>query len=1167
MNEKQRRDLDVISRIDHEIIEKNTQKRIELFGKRKRSSRKKWIIPSAAAAVLVAIMIPVLLALLVKQVPVYEGMTVLENYNGTSSVSFEPTRNGNGLEFLSDKKDNNGNGNNGDNGNHYGQNKKPVDEIIDEDTSVSLEIPEQKMYYAAPNQEIYINVHISNPDSFEILSFTLNGKKYSSYMFEDGSDMENLILKVNVGDAKGVIEYTIDAIKYVDGTEIKDVVMEGDRTIKVGVYSDGIQPTAAISNEFIGINEVSFDIDLADKLELIEMCGGKIFAFVCDDEKVLAYKEIALGKSKMAFEGLETDSAYRYGVFAHYDSLDGKGMQKHILFEKEFTTHSVVAIGNPVTEQEAVSFNVVFNELFKSKKLSAMTLYLGENKVEEVDVSGDITKKTFTLTKLLSNNEYKLVLAYENLGRTETVEYTFKTLEKATPDLTISETEKTQTSFKFDITVTDVDKVGAITKIELIHGEDVTNIEDLATREFTELLSNNDYTVRVTYTYDFNDGVGNQTLVKKLTVKTEEKAEPMFAIKDVTSDLYTISGSYDQTNIDNTLISYTVKLYKGDELIKENTDKKIAFNSLDYYTEYTVKITYTFDVNDGNGVQTKIAEQSVKTLPYIDVDSTMIVNKKDVYFDGDSVTLRINVDNPLGVSVKSVIIDGKAYEASDSSTSRMIFVDISDVGSLGNAVIEGFVASADGVDYTVNEITQATIDIRIISKPVITSWELVNEHFEPLEYVARGQKAYILISAEKLEDNTITDVYLGFPYGEPHDEWPGPRFHDNDIKMLDDGRFYVELRENDPVYFDSISVIYSNSYIEKDVTINDQYDQLPCIKLESNEVRYISTPEEFMTMENGYRYELTCDLDFSTLEDHSRNYFYGIIDGKGHSINNYLIIQPCRNEGGGNAGMFWELSGIMQNINFVGFTYTEKFSSSESWNTATGVIGHLCEDGIIRNCTLGETSEFVTTNTINIGSICGQNDGIIENCSSYAKITSSADRQGGICGINQGVINNCLNYTTFTIDFAMTVGGICAINEGVVENCINYANITSGVHGLLNLAGICGGSSGKIADCTNNGNISNVGSVESGAGICASGSSMIVGCTNNGDITGFSRAYGISEEGTVQNCINNGDILGKARDYSDNDYVEAAGITLSGTEINCTNNGTVTIQYYEQSEE
>ena len=34
-------------------------------------------------------------------------------------------------------------------------------------------------------------------------------------MFEEGSDMESLILKYNVGSNSGIQEYTIDAIKYI----------------------------------------------------------------------------------------------------------------------------------------------------------------------------------------------------------------------------------------------------------------------------------------------------------------------------------------------------------------------------------------------------------------------------------------------------------------------------------------------------------------------------------------------------------------------------------------------------------------------------------------------------------------------------------------------------------------------------------------------------------------------------------------------------------------------------------------------------------------------------------------------------------------------------------------------------------------------------------------
>ena len=88
-------------------------------------------------------------------------------------------------------------------------------------------------YFTMRNEDVYIHVHLSNPEQFEILSFTLNGTKYTSYMFEKGSTLETLILKVNVGDLVGLKSYTIDAIKYVDGEAIKGARMDGDRTVEI----------------------------------------------------------------------------------------------------------------------------------------------------------------------------------------------------------------------------------------------------------------------------------------------------------------------------------------------------------------------------------------------------------------------------------------------------------------------------------------------------------------------------------------------------------------------------------------------------------------------------------------------------------------------------------------------------------------------------------------------------------------------------------------------------------------------------------------------------------------------------------------------------------------------------------------------------------------------
>ena len=1056
MNKKQETDLKIISGIDGEIIDKNSQKRYELLTKKK---IKKWIIPSSVAAVIVlAIMVPILILLFAKQVPVYEGMTV-SNYKPSSSAENvvderEPHR----FSFLS-----NTNGNNGNNGNHYGQNKKPVDEIIEEDTSIGIEIPEQPMYYAKAGQEIYITVHISNPDSFEILSFTLNGKKYSSYMFEEGSDMENLILKVTVpADAEGVIDYTIDAIKYVDGTDIKDVDMRGEKTVKVGVYTSK-QPKATVSEELVRINDVSFDVSLSDTLGLIERCGGKAFAVVVDGESVVAYKEITVGEEHITFEGLETYTSYRYGVVAYYDALDGKGMDVKILFEKEFTTQSVVAPDNIVKTQTSIEFGLIFNELYEDKNVTSISFYHGADKVKDFDVSGDALAKTFSATELLSNNEYTIVISYINVGATETVEFKVTTEAKATPDFEITEIEKTQTSFKFDIAITDVDAVGVITKLELIHGEDVTNVEDLTARELTNLLSNNDYTLKVTYTYDLNDGVGEQTLVKEFAVKTEEKVEPTFTLKDVTSDSYTVSGSYEQTNVDNTLISYVVELYRDGELVKENTDKEIAFDSLDYYTDYTVKITYTFDVNDGKGVQEKTVEQKIKTLPYIDVESVIVRNTTSVSA-GEVIYLQLDIVNPCNATVTNVVINGNRYLVSNSSSAERVFVEFTCDEELGGGeitlTVEEISIDIDKTSYICTPISQKSDTVFINGILELVSVEFVNEQNEPIYWYFDGEKLLVKFTFNNPTNYEIREIVIS---GES-DRYHGSAFEDTitneSIVRINENEYIVELFDTDyDRKITRINVSYGNQYMSKSLQADGTFAH--CEYIASSEKIYISNAQEFLKiqLDDGYQkyYELTADIDLSGIQWNPCT-FYGVLNGNGYSIKNWSILGAGHSERFNS--LFSSLSGVVYDLKFENaFVMVNRTEGTSVGIIATDNLGSII------NCSIDSTS------VINAG-----------GGDSYA---------GAIAMRNLGgIIKNCINNASVA---GFSAGGIVVMNEGFISHCINNGEIMANSVG----GGISAYNSSSIYDCVNEGAINGSGLLD---GISAENNGIIERCTNNGEI-------------------------------------------------------------------
>ena len=351
MNKKDEIKIEVLSQIDDDIIEKQTKKRFALMtGKPRKNHRKMVSVLGAAAAfvLICSIFLGILLPMLFKQIPVYEGMTI-SNTAPSASMEINLDR----LPTLLSRSD------------PYGLpmtqllvkgHEKPADNRLDKAPEIVKE--NRSLYYAKKNEDIYVTVHINNPEDFEILSFTLNGFKYQSYMFEDGSDSENLILKINVGDTEGMVDYTIDAIKYVDGTQIKDVRMVGDRTVRVAVYPEN-QPTAEFTNRVISETEIRFDLLVNDEKSLIKESDGEVYVALYEGETAVSKQTAHVGeKHAIVFSDLTPGVAYRYEVVANYDSLDGYGYGAYVLAEQSFQTKSHIVVNNLSVLNTTITFDL-----------------------------------------------------------------------------------------------------------------------------------------------------------------------------------------------------------------------------------------------------------------------------------------------------------------------------------------------------------------------------------------------------------------------------------------------------------------------------------------------------------------------------------------------------------------------------------------------------------------------------------------------------------------------------------------------------------------------------------------------------------------------------------------------------------------------------------------
>lgn len=544
-----------------------------------------------------------------KQVPVYKGMTISRSFANAFAMS------------ASD-----------DNGNHYGHFKGDHNDRDDEvDQNKPFEDPNapsienkanstldvvgaaESIYYADKNQDIFITIRLSNPDSYEILSFTLNGKKYSNYMFENGSDMENLVLKVNVGDVGGIVEYTIDAIKYVDGTDIKDVRMDGDRTVKAGVRASD-QTYVNVTNEQKTMTSITFDAQVVDLYSLIEKSGGYAKAVLYDGVNMLT-KDINVGeKTNIVFDNLTPNTVYQYGVVALYDNLSGNGAKLNTLYKKAVYTDTIVLFKDVQVGKESIEWGFLWNESFASKQMNAISLWQNDEKVQDVDVTAT------RLDGLKTDNEYTLKATYKNLkNQDESIQITFTTLTKAIPTVEIVNAVATKKSIRFGINVVDKESVGAISKIELLHenAEPIT-AENLDVREFSGLLCDNNYTIRVTYSYDVNDGKGVQLLYAEKTIKTESKTMPTARI---TSDpmVYGTKGNcagfdYETTDVDNVGYSKVVLIRDGKDdapLVFLNGEK--VFENLYNNSKYILRLVYVYDMDDGKGERELVEEKTFTT--------------------------------------------------------------------------------------------------------------------------------------------------------------------------------------------------------------------------------------------------------------------------------------------------------------------------------------------------------------------------------------------------------------------------------------------------------------------------------------------------------------------------------------------------------------------------
>ena len=770
-----------------------------------------------------------------KQVPVYKGMTISRNFARTSATTASDADNS---DLQGEQGRVEGDYDNRDD--DFDQNKPfedPNAPSIENKANSTLDVvgAAESIYYAEKNQDIFITIRLSNPDSYEILSFTLNGKKYSNYMFEEGSDMENLVLKVNVGSVGGIHDYTIDAIKYVDGTDIKDVRMDGDRTVKAGVRASD-QTYVNVTNEQKSMTSISFDAQVVDLYSLIEKSGGYAKAVLYDGVNMLT-KDINVGeKTNIVFDNLTPNTVYQYGVVALYDNLSGNGAKLNTLYKKAVYTDTIVLFKDVQVGKESIEWGFVWNESFATKQMSAISLWQNGAKVQNIDTGAT------HLDGLKSNNEYTLKATYKNLqNQDETIAIEFVTCAKAVPTAKISNLISTQNTIECDIAYTDVDNVGQIVSIALFKGE-----KEVAT--------------------------------------TSERTH-------------------------------------------------VVFDALECDTEYTLVVTYKYDLNDGKGEQTATQKAKRYTSPRFEFVEATCANTSAVS-KGEIIYFEAKVANPSGVAIERIKINDRYYTPSSGTTKTSIIVNITveDQFEGGNTALEvtEIQGTLRGQKVTIVPSESNVANVFINGELSVKSIKIVDEDGKECDMVVAGKQYYYLVSFGNKTGYSIDDINI---YGQKY------TLANGDYTMQDTQTAKIPVMFTNGVKNLSVSnVKYSNASLgEKSKEVVGVAMRAVCV---ANEVPVvISTAEQLKSMNQWGYYVLGNDIDLAGTEWKDPSGFSGYFDGQGYAIRNMNFVGTVENTSF-YWGLFNKATGVIKNIALYGRLIVTMNRTDEKRYMATA--GGLC---------------------------------------------------------------------------------------------------------------------------------------------------------------------------------------------------------------------------------
>ena len=539
------------------------------------------------------------------------------------------------------------------------------------------------------------------------------------------------------------------------------------------------------------------------------------------------------------------------------------------------------------------------------------------------------------------------------------------------------------------------------------------------------------------------------------------------------------------------------------DLINEEWPNLFVFEELTATNLYTINVTFSYDLNDGIGIQSQTVTKSIRTMALPISITNVVVLNSTLPKVGEEVTIRVSLNNPSKVTLSSLTVNNTLVKITGGDLIN--FAILSFVPNTQGGVYE---VSIDGLSYTQSsDVFTQSIPTPYLKEIKVLGSVVVERIYNDNENIIAQDTTdnYFVIDLKNPTGYSITALSL-------RNNWSSEIVYSADeIEMINNNR--IRIPHKGSSYYFSLSnqnisltkLTYGLDDIGySEIEVNDVSNEFMFFKTLT--ARSIGTIDELKNIENGYIYELTNDLDFSEVSWNNQKTFYGMIDGKGYKMTNFSQVIVTQATESLSVGLFKEFQGKIKNLildNFYFYINSKGSVSVSALSNSSGnfdnivfknasfevdapsaSIAGLTQYGNIYNSVIENISISLNSpNGVGGAQVSGGNrvSGVYNGGSLVNSLVQNIDitvtaKSVGIGGvgqsgnINQSIVNDVtIKYTETRPTqeanpwgYEMNIGGLLG-SIGTVENSIasNIQIDAIRIYNSLRLGGI-GGIYGKV---------------------------------------------------------------------------------------------------------